>query len=256
MDLYSNMYTNLDNSENYKNTQNYENPSFFSNPSQLHFNQNPHTSQSTKKQTRTKWDVAEDVALMSVWCMASEDRINGKNKKKTSLWAEVKKMYDEARAENPEMLGERNVEQMKGRFAQLNETPTNGLLRIMKHIAEQEVECLKKILRRILTRFTNKVGKIMCNNQKWALEIPRGTTRNPPEPEVDDEESGGSTKRKMTLEEGDYYIGVRATKAKKKGKMEQKKMELLTLNTLLKRENLSIEEEQVKRNLLLKFYGN
>ncbi|KAL8205817.1 hypothetical protein R6Q57_009368 [Mikania cordata] len=45
----------------------------------------------------------------------------------------------------------------------------------------------------------------MCKNQKWALEIPRGTTRTRPEPEVDDEESGGSTKRTMTSEEGNYY---------------------------------------------------
>ncbi|KAL8265425.1 hypothetical protein R6Q59_023555 [Mikania micrantha] len=44
----------------------------------------------------------------------------------------------------------------------------------------------------------------MCNNQKWALKIPRGTTCNRPEPEVDDEESGGSTKR--TSKEGDFYV--------------------------------------------------
>ncbi|KAL8235516.1 hypothetical protein R6Q59_016597 [Mikania micrantha] len=95
---------------------------FFSNPSQLPFTQNPHMSQSTEKQTRTtKWDAAEDIALMSAWVMVSGDRINGKNKKKTSLWAEVKMIYDATRAENPEKLGERNVEQMKGRFCRLNE---------------------------------------------------------------------------------------------------------------------------------------
>ncbi|KAL8248129.1 hypothetical protein R6Q59_004997 [Mikania micrantha] len=122
MDPYSNMYTNLDNSENYENSQHHQNLLFFSNPSQLPFTQNPHTLQSTEKQTRTtKWDAAEDVALMSAWVMVSGDIINGKNKKKTSLWAEVKMIYDATRAENPENLGERNVEQMKARFCRLNE---------------------------------------------------------------------------------------------------------------------------------------
>ncbi|MFS7913221.1 hypothetical protein Hanom_Chr02g00139281 [Helianthus anomalus] len=58
---------------------------------------------------------------MSAWCMASGDSIRRKNPKKTSLWKEIKKIYDATRAENPEKLGERNVDQMKSRCNRLNE---------------------------------------------------------------------------------------------------------------------------------------
>nr|GEW25084.1 hypothetical protein [Tanacetum cinerariifolium] len=56
-----------------------------------------------------KWEAAEDVALMSAYVMVSEDATRSKNQKRESLWARVRKCYDETRAENPERLG-------KGKF--------------------------------------------------------------------------------------------------------------------------------------------
>ena len=80
---YSNMYMNLDDYEDYQNSQYYQNSHFFSNPSQVSCSQNPQTSQNTEKQPRTiKWDVVEDVVLISAWCMISGDSICGKNQKK------------------------------------------------------------------------------------------------------------------------------------------------------------------------------
>nr|KAJ0186395.1 hypothetical protein LSAT_V11C900470080 [Lactuca sativa] len=37
----------------------------------------------------------------------------GKNHKKTSIWAQVKELYDANQAENPRKLGNRNIAQMK-----------------------------------------------------------------------------------------------------------------------------------------------
>ncbi|KAL8233564.1 hypothetical protein R6Q59_019664 [Mikania micrantha] len=75
------------------------------------------TSQNTENHSRgaSKWDVAEDVALISAWCITSENNIVGKNRKISNLWAQVKKMYDAAQAENPEKLSVINEAQMKGK---------------------------------------------------------------------------------------------------------------------------------------------
>ncbi|KAF5809369.1 hypothetical protein HanXRQr2_Chr04g0156341 [Helianthus annuus] len=76
---YSNFYLNLRDSEEYSNTQYYQNSPLFSNLRQVPVTENLQTSQNTEKQPRgTKWDVAEDVALMSAWCLASENSVNGK----------------------------------------------------------------------------------------------------------------------------------------------------------------------------------
>nr|KAJ0224269.1 hypothetical protein LSAT_V11C100020090 [Lactuca sativa] len=46
----------------------------------------------------------------------------------------------------------------------------------------------------------------MCKHRKWDLELDHDATRSRPEHEVDDEESGGSTKRSRSTEEGDYCV--------------------------------------------------
>ncbi|CAH1440295.1 unnamed protein product [Lactuca virosa] len=47
---------------------------------------------------------------------------------------------------------------------------------------------------------------VMCKHEKWALELDCDTTRSRPECEVGNEESGGSTKRSRTTEEGEYCV--------------------------------------------------
>nr|KAJ0220594.1 hypothetical protein LSAT_V11C200072940 [Lactuca sativa] len=90
---------------------------FFSNPNQNPVTNNLQTSQNTEKQPRgNKWDAAEDVALMLAWCFAT-----WKKQKKTSLWAQIKQLYDAARVENSEKLNSKNEDQMRGRFKRLSE---------------------------------------------------------------------------------------------------------------------------------------
>ena len=82
---FSNFYLNLGDSEDCPNMQYYENSMSFSNPSQARITENSplQTSQISEKQPQSnKWDVNEDVALMSSWFMVSEDNTHGKNKKK------------------------------------------------------------------------------------------------------------------------------------------------------------------------------
>ncbi|CAI9295333.1 unnamed protein product [Lactuca saligna] len=112
-----------------------------------------------------KWDADEDIVLMSAYCIVSENERRGKNQKKTSIWAQVKELYDANQVENPGKLGNRNIAQMKGRYKRLNESAG-----------------------------------------KWDLQLDHDATRSRPEYEVDDEESGGSTKRSRFTEKGDYCV--------------------------------------------------
>ncbi|KAL4575463.1 hypothetical protein LXL04_022307 [Taraxacum kok-saghyz] len=114
---------NFGDSQNYSNTQDFENSQFFSNPKEVSVTQNLQPSQNTEKQSRgNKWDVSEDIALMSAWCFASQNRVCGKIQKKESLWAQVRKLYAEAQAENPGQIGDRNDDQMRGRCKRLSES--------------------------------------------------------------------------------------------------------------------------------------
>nr|GFC56644.1 hypothetical protein [Tanacetum cinerariifolium] len=73
-------------SADYPNTQYHDNSRFFSNSSQVPVTQSPHSSQNTHDESRTsKWEAAEDVALMSAYVMVSEDATRGKNQKRESL---------------------------------------------------------------------------------------------------------------------------------------------------------------------------
>ncbi|CAH1418059.1 unnamed protein product [Lactuca virosa] len=47
---------------------------------------------------------------------------------------------------------------------------------------------------------------LYLKSQKWTLELDRDTTRSRPECEVGNEESGGSSKRSKTTEEGEYCV--------------------------------------------------
>ncbi|KAD5960503.1 hypothetical protein E3N88_11975 [Mikania micrantha] len=211
-----------------------------------------------------------------------------KTRKKSSLWTEVKKLYDETQAENPEKLDRRNEDQMKGRFKRLNQN------------AQKWVSACREAYRRGRSGISQK--------DMETLELHHDTTRSRPECERENEESGGSTKRSRTTEEGDYsnpetpnsggstiqrpigrdatkkgkgkissefFDGIRALrltrdnevevmnkrvelelqKEQKKDERDLKKMQLLYLNTFLKRENLSVDEENMKHILIAKFYG-
>ncbi|XP_022040287.1 glutathione S-transferase T3-like [Helianthus annuus] len=241
---------------------------------------------------------------MSSWCLASENKIRGKNQRSMALWAEVKKLYDEAQAENLEKLGVRNVEQMKGRYKRLNESVQKWVgayreayRRVKSGMSQRDIEgeAHKIYEHEAKSKFTDSVvfNEVMCKHPKWELQIHRDTTRSRPECEMEEVESGGSTKRSRTTKEGNYSkpetpnsggstiqrptgrdaakkrVKVRDTenelfkrkldleqeKLRQKDERDTKKMQLLHLNTLLAKDHLAPQDEDMKNFLMLKFYG-
>ncbi|KAL4592651.1 hypothetical protein LXL04_005654 [Taraxacum kok-saghyz] len=113
---------NFGESQDYQNTQYFENSHFFSNPNQDSVTTNLQISQNTETQSRgNKWDVAEDIALMYAWSIVSQNRKHGKNKRKESLWAQVKVLYIQAQQENPEKNGNSTKDQIKGCYNRLSD---------------------------------------------------------------------------------------------------------------------------------------
>ncbi|KAL8201935.1 hypothetical protein R6Q57_011082 [Mikania cordata] len=280
--------------------------------SEVLVNKDLQTSQNIENHSRgaSKWDVAEDVALMSAWCITSENNIVDKNRKISNLWAQVKKMYDTTQAENPEKLSLRNEAQMKGRFKRLSENGQKWVAAYMerkngmnqKDIESEAHELYEQDKR---NKFTDYVvfNKFMCKHQKWALQLDQDTSRS--RLEEGNEESGGRSKRSRTTEEGEYCanpnpetqtsgsstsqrpIGrdaakktkgkdvskvstnfveeLRAMRLTRDGEIEIMKQRLeferereksMHLNTLLQKQFWTPEEENIKRHLMLKFYGS
>nr|KAJ0199685.1 hypothetical protein LSAT_V11C600322770 [Lactuca sativa] len=270
----------------------------------------------------------QKISLMSAWCFANEDKERGKNKTKASLWAQIKLLYDAARVENPEKLNSRNEDQMRGRFKRLNENAQKWVgvyreawRRRRSGVSQKDIENkAHKLYEASGNKFNDIIvfNEVMCKHEKWVLELDHDTTRSRPECEVGNEESGGSSKRSKTTEEGEFCVHsnpetptsdgsmAEMQQKKRKGKAsneivtelramrlareselevmkkridldkemqkqridldkgrEQKtderelvKMQLLHLNTLLQKEHLSLEEENMKHFLMSKFYGN
>nr|GEW89196.1 hypothetical protein [Tanacetum cinerariifolium] len=177
-------------------------PSFFSNSSQVPVTQSPHSSQNTHDESRTsKWEAAEDVALMSAYVMVSKDATRGKNQKRELLWARVKKCYDETRAENPERLGIRNENQMKGRVSRLNTNAQRWISAYQEAYRQKRSGMSQHDIEREAHIIYEQAGKgkffeyvvfneVMCKHPKWDLQLSRDTTRTRPGCEEDNEESG------------------------------------------------------------------
>ncbi|XP_057808934.1 uncharacterized protein LOC131023410 [Salvia miltiorrhiza] len=140
--------------------------------------QRPNKNQKGAK--NVAWCVKEDVALMSSWIYASEDSVRGKNQKGESLWSRVHKLYHNTQAENPNELNEQNIESMKGRWKRLNEN-------VNKWVAA----CREANARRMS-------GMSDYDVEKKAQSIY--------EADVDDQQSGGSSKRSKTSEDGGFSI--------------------------------------------------
>ncbi|XP_023734772.1 uncharacterized protein LOC111882630 [Lactuca sativa] len=153
---------------------------------------------------------------MSAWCFANEDKERGKNKTKASLWAQIKLLYDAARVENPEKLNSRNEDQMRGRFKRLNENAQKWVgvyreawRRRRSGVSQKDIENkAHKLYEASGNKFNDIIvfNEVMCKHEKWVLELDHDTTRSRPECEVGNEESGGSSKRSKTTEEGEFCV--------------------------------------------------
>lgn len=171
-------------------------------------------SRSTEK--NVKWETKEDIALMAGWCHVSGDSTRGNNQRKTSMWARIWQMYEQTRAENPTEIGPRNENQMKGRFKRLNENANKWVAayraaysRMKSGMSIKDVELdAHKIYEGDGSKFLDLTvfNEVMCKNPKWMLNIDRDNTRSRRIDEEPNEESGGSTKRSRTSEEGEYVV--------------------------------------------------
>ncbi|KAJ9546804.1 hypothetical protein OSB04_019347 [Centaurea solstitialis] len=175
------------NSSQYYSNPQHEKSEFFMYNNQVSIPENTQTPQKSSK--AAKRETREDIVLMSGWIYVSVEPIQGKNQKIQTFWSRVKNYYDETRAENPEGLGIRNENQMKSRHARLNEAAN-------KLVAEYR-EAYRQKRSGMSTKDAEK--------EAYAIFLEHNTTRSRPEYEVDDEESGGSTKRSRTSE-GDYSV--------------------------------------------------
>ncbi|XP_076924303.1 uncharacterized protein LOC143586707 [Bidens hawaiensis] len=116
--------------------------------------------------------------------------------------------------ENPEKLGIRNANQLKGRFSRLSENGSKWVgaykaaYRARRSgMSMKEIENnAHKIYEQDGGKFNDTVvfNEVMCKHPRWDLQINHDATRSRPECEVGDEESVESTKRTRTTEEGDY----------------------------------------------------
>ncbi|XP_057779742.1 uncharacterized protein LOC130998333 [Salvia miltiorrhiza] len=188
------------------------------------------------------------------------------------MWERVQNKYHEAQKENPDEIGPRNIESMKGRFKRLNENANKWIAackeadaRKRSGMSQKDIEMeAHSIYEAGGSKFQDLVvfNNVMSKHPKWNLAIN----------EVgDDQESGGSTKRSKTSEDGDYFIPSnpetpttggstmsRPTgrdKAKielerEKLKMNSLKMEKKMLVALLAKDHLSAEEEEMESHLI------
>ncbi|KAJ9558025.1 hypothetical protein OSB04_012639 [Centaurea solstitialis] len=255
----------------------------------------PENTQTPPKISKAaKWETREDIVLMSGWVFVSVEPTRGKNQKKEKFWTRVREYYEQTRAENPEGLGIRNDNQMKSHYARLNEVANKWIdayrEAYRQKMSEMSTKDVEKEAHAIFemggSKFNDLIvfNEVMCKHPKWDLQLGSNTTRSRPHIEVDDEESGGSTKRSRTSEEGDYStetnqeslnasaskvqcpMGRDAAKRKRKRSSEVKVMSkkldfekenthYKTLHILLAKENLSPGEEALKQRLIQQLYG-
>ncbi|XP_057774869.1 uncharacterized protein LOC130993850 [Salvia miltiorrhiza] len=144
---------------------------------------------------------------MSSWICVSEDKQKGKNQRGATMWERVQNMYHEAQKENPDEISPRNIESMKGHFKRLNENANKWIAackeanaRKRSGMSQKDIEMeAHSIYEAGGSKFQDLVvfNDVMSKHPKWNLAIN----------EVgDDQESGGSTKRSKTSEDGDYFI--------------------------------------------------
>ncbi|KAK9669846.1 hypothetical protein RND81_13G158800 [Saponaria officinalis] len=241
MDLNDPNFGNTSNSQINPNAHNFPTPSYYHNPqfyptsqdqsnfqnvqvsqniSRNLFQENQEKQKKIRKQsTPSLWSVEEDMVLMKSWCYYSCDEIKGNNQKGEGLWARVMEMYEQYRRENPDKIGERNLDSMKGRHQRICKNVNSWVACYRKAYARKSSGMsMSDVKQEALAQYTqvNKSNfnemtvwqEVMSNLKKW--EVPTGMDMggNQYVEEGDDiiHESEGSTKRSKTNEDGDYAI--------------------------------------------------
>ncbi|CAH1438794.1 unnamed protein product [Lactuca virosa] len=105
---------------------------------------------------------------------------------------------------------------MKGRYKRLNENASKwvGVYRetYRKRRSGMSMKDVKNEAHKLYETNGNKFNdtiffnEVMCKHRKWDLQLDHDATRSRPKNEVGGEESGGSTKRSRSTEEGDNCV--------------------------------------------------
>ncbi|KAK9671658.1 hypothetical protein RND81_12G045900 [Saponaria officinalis] len=166
----------------------------------------PSSSKNSQKTNENRvWSENEDKALMSAWCLISNDSIVDKNQNTYTRWKKVFDLYEQARVENQNksQLRVRSIDAMKSRFQRLN------------YVVNKWVGCYNQVLNRPLASgtnitddiksaqqlFTNLNGgvefndfnvynNVMSKHEKWSLQNTQFGVR--------EKNSGSSSKRSIS----------------------------------------------------------
>ncbi|XP_057790911.1 glutathione S-transferase T2-like [Salvia miltiorrhiza] len=215
---------------------------------------------------------------MSSWIYASEDSVRGKSQRGESLWARIHKLYHNTQAENPNELNERNIESMKGRWKRLNKNGNKWVAvcreanaRRRSGMSDNDVE---KEAHSIYEAGGNKLvvfNEVMSKHPKWNVHDTTHVFHRQSE-DVDDQQSGGSSKRSKTSEDGGFSISsnpetptseqsiaTRPTgrdKAKRKGKVKVSQSEcthesVVAVEIHAMRLTIDVEAELIKTRIEL-----
>ncbi|KAL8549038.1 hypothetical protein ACS0TY_008060 [Phlomoides rotata] len=101
------------------------------------------------------------------------------------------------------------MESMKGRWKRLSENANKWIVAYKEAYRRKRsgiAGMSQMILRKKLFQFMKRVAAIMCKNPKWEIKLDHDSTHFRDENEQGNEESGGSSKRSRTSEDGEYYI--------------------------------------------------
>ncbi|KAH6811187.1 hypothetical protein C2S51_024949 [Perilla frutescens var. frutescens] len=154
---------------------------------------------------------------MSTWIYLSEDSVRGKGQKGKTMWSNVHAEYHKSQAENPDEINPRNIESMKCRFKRLSQNAGKWVAaleeanrRKRSGMSQKDIEMeAHTIYEAGGSKFQDLVvyNDVMSKHPRWAASSHYDATRLRPDSEMgDDEESGGSTKRSRTSEDGEYHI--------------------------------------------------
>ncbi|KAL8491485.1 hypothetical protein ACS0TY_023195 [Phlomoides rotata] len=227
-----------------------------------------------QKVRKSIWCVKEDIALMSSWCFISRDKICGKNKKVGSMWTRVHNLYEKVRKENPNGINERNIDSMKGRYKRLSENANKWIAAYKEAHGRKRSGMNQQDVEREAHTIYEKGGQkfldlhvfneVMSKHPKWEIKLVHDSTCFRAEDEKGNEESGDSSKRPRTSEDGVYSIPTNPETPGSGGstislpidrdkveKKEKDKTSQFSMMSKLGRERIDLEREKMKHSLLM-----
>ena len=164
-----------------------------------------------------KWTEKEDACLTAAIIQVSTDPVVGNNQKQSKFWVRVKTIYERARVERPDELGNRSIDQIRCRWnritpkinkwvAKYREATRNRRSGESDFDINTNAHSLYKLDMKGNDFDLMHIWNIIRNYDKWSV-LP-GMNPHLQEPEVNEEQhtSSQSSKRSRVNEDGAYSI--------------------------------------------------